>query len=114
MLHNGEEILLFKKKKNTNKKSKYIFRTPNTYARLYFLADFRLMCIIQPAACTAVDKKQNDMLTDHPCQDSLLILNVAFLFPLVVCLFFWVLLSLFLQICLKLSSKLVGKVKSPV
>lgn len=43
------------------------------------------MYIIQPAACTAVDKKQNDMLTDHPCQDSLLILNVAFLFLSVVC-----------------------------
>lgn len=43
------------------------------------------MYIIQPAACTAVDKKQNDMLTDHPCRDSLLILNVAFLFLSVVC-----------------------------
>lgn len=29
--------------------------------KTFFLADFRLMCIIQPAACTAVDKKQNDI-----------------------------------------------------
>lgn len=34
------------------------------------------MYIFQPAACTAVEKKQNDMLTDHLCQDFLLILNV--------------------------------------
>lgn len=29
--------------------------------KTFFLADFRLKCIIQPAACTAVDKKQNDV-----------------------------------------------------
>lgn len=49
----------------------------------FLLADFRLMYIIQPAACTAVEDKQNDMLIDHPCQDSLKILNVMFLFLLV-------------------------------
>lgn len=50
----------------------------------FLLADFRLMYIFQPAACTAVEKKQNDMLTDHLCQDFLLILNVlgfCFFFP---------------------------------
>lgn len=46
------------------------------------LADFRLMYIIQPAACTAVEEQQNDMLIDHLCQDFLLILNVlGFFFP---------------------------------
>lgn len=44
----------------------------------FLLADFRLMYIIQPAACTAVEEKQNEMLIHHPCQDSLLILNVIF------------------------------------
>lgn len=34
------------------------------------------MYIIQLAACTAVEKKQNDMLIDHLCQDFLLILDV--------------------------------------
>lgn len=41
------------------------------------------MYIIQAAACTAVEKKQNDMLIDHLCQDFLLILNaLAFFSPL--------------------------------
>lgn len=46
----------------------------------FLLADFRFMYIIQPAACTAVEKKQNDMLIDHLCQDFLLILNVLGVF----------------------------------
>ena len=54
----------------------------------FLVADFRLMYIIQPAACTAVEKKQNDMLIDHPCQDSLQILDVRGLFLLVTLLFF--------------------------
>lgn len=80
----------------------------------FLLADFRLMCIIQPAACTAVEEKQTDMLIVHPCQDSLPILNVVFLFLLVTLLFFWVLQNLDLQFCLTLSLKLNGKVKLPV
>lgn len=41
------------------------------------------MYIIQPAACTAVEKKQNDMLIDDFWQDFLLILSVL------VCLIFF-------------------------
>lgn len=51
------------------------------------------MYIIQPAACTAVEEKQND----HPCQDSLQILNIIFLFLLITLLFFWVLENLILH-----------------
>lgn len=58
------------------------------------------MCIIQPAACTAVEEKQNDMLIDHPRQNLLLVLNVMFLFLLVTLLFFWVIQILVLQFCL--------------
>lgn len=72
------------------------------------------MYIIQPAACTAVEKKQNNMLIDHPCQDFLLILNVMFLFLLVTLLFFWVLQNSVLQFCLTMSLKFDGKVKLPV
>lgn len=71
------------------------------------------MYIIQPAACTAVEKKQNDMLIDHPHQDYL-ILSVMFLFLLVTLLFFWVFQNLVLQFCLTMSLKLDGKVKLPV
>lgn len=71
------------------------------------------MYIIQPAACTAVEKKQNDMLIDHPHQDYL-ILSIMFLFLLVTLLFFWVLQNLVLQFCLTVSLKLNGKVKLPV
>lgn len=65
----------------------------------FLLADFRLMYIIQLAACTAVEKKQNDMLIDHLCQDFLLILDVLgfFFFSLVNLLFSWVLQNLVLQ-----------------
>lgn len=81
----------------------------------FLLADFRLMYIIQPAACTAVEKKQNDMLIDHFCQDFLLILNVlVFVFPLANLLFSCVLQNLVLQFCLTMSLELDGNVKSPV
>lgn len=82
----------------------------------FLLADFRLMYIIQPAACTAVEKKQ--MLIDHFCQDFILILNVlfcfGFFFPLANLLFSCVLQNLVLQFCLTVSLELDGKVKSPV
>lgn len=109
MLHNGEEILLSKKKENQQlpkkmKNQNHPHISPGHQIPMLFqtflLADFRLMRIIQPAACTAVEKKQNDMLLDHPRQDSLLVLNVMFLFLLVTLLFFWVIQILVLQFCL--------------
>lgn len=81
----------------------------------FLLADFRLMCIIQPAACTAVEKKQNDMLIDHLL--SRLLTNFkcpGVFFLLVTLLFSWVLQNLVLQFRLTMSLKLDGKVKSPV
>lgn len=84
MLHKGEEIVLFKKmKKRKNKNQNHIssgHQIPMLF-QTFLLADFRLMYIIQPAACTAVEKKQNDMLIDHLCQDFLIILNVLGFFP---------------------------------
>lgn len=53
-------------------------------------------------------------LIDHPYQDSLLVLNVTFLFLLDICWFFLVLENLFLLFCLTMSLKLDGKVKLPV
>lgn len=53
-------------------------------------------------------------LTDHPYQDSLLVLNVTFFFLLDICWFFLVLENLFLLFCLTMSLKLDGKVKLPV
>lgn len=53
-------------------------------------------------------------LIGHPYQDSLLVLNVTFLFLLDICWFFLVLENLFLLFCLTMSLKLDGKVKLPV
>lgn len=79
----------------------------------FLLAGFRLMYIIQPAACTAEEKNHNDMLIGHPHQDYL-ILSVMFLFLLVTLFFFWVLQNVVLRFCLTMSLKLDGKVKLPV
>lgn len=84
MLHKREEIVLFLFKKNKNQNHPPIssgHQIPMLF-QTFLLADFRLMYIIQPAACTAVEKKQNDMLIDHFCQDFLLILNVLGFFSL--------------------------------
>lgn len=81
MLHKEEEIVLFKKFKKTlkNKNQNHphvsLGHQIHMLFQTFLLADFRLMYIIQAAACTAVEKKQNDMLIDHLCQDFLLILN---------------------------------------
>lgn len=61
-LHNEEEIHIKKKKKHKKNHPNISsgHRIPMLF-KTFFLADFRLKCIIQPAACTAVDKKQNDV-----------------------------------------------------